>query len=377
MRTHLRLLFVCLALLTLISLLALYSVTYHPEGQANFRAQLQWLVIGAVVATGLMFLDYGRFNRPSVLILLTMGTLLLLVAVFIPGIGRQTNGANRWIHHLGQPSEFAKPVVVLLLAAWFTRLKPGEILDLRRGFLVPLAIGGLPAFLIFIEPDWGSAMLIGLITLLMLTLAGARWSHLAVTVTLAAVSLAVLVANNPLRYNRFIVFTDPERYCKGIGQQIWQSLLAIGSGGWTGRFFDGSLHKFGYIPELHTDFIFARVAEETGLWGAALVLLAYLGILRSGLGILRRARDPFGCHVAAGCMLFIVVQAVLNLAVVMSLLPNKGLALPFVSYGGSNLVAMSVCVGLLASVAWHSGGREEGRLNASAAPPATAQLALL
>jgi cell division protein FtsW len=376
MRKHLIILALCVAALSILGLVMLYSTAFKPADIARCRAQLNWLGAGLILAPLLVRIDYGWFQRRSVIYTLAGAGLVLLVAVFIPGIGIQTNGANRWIRGLGQPSEFAKPVVIIMLAAWFARMGRSEVLDLQRGFVIPSLFGGLPALLIFAEPDWGTAILVGMLTLAMLMIAGARWSYLAITVTLAATLLLVLIAHDPIRWQRLLVFLDPEAHRHGTGRQIWNSLLAIGSGGLCGHFLDGSLHKFGYVPEQQTDFIFARIGEETGLWGTSLVVLLYVGILLCGLQILKRARDKFGHFLAAGCTTIILLQACINIAVATSLVPNKGLPLPFMSYGGSSLLAMSICVGLLGSVAWHASADHEWAQNPARLKPAATQLHL-
>lgn len=227
--------------------------------------------------------------------------------------------------------------------------------------------------LIFLEPDWGTAILLGTVTVAMLLAAGARWLHLAVTVVVALALLPIFALFNPVRWERILVFLNPEAYRHGAGWQVWQSLLAIGSGGLSGQFLDGSLHKFGYVPEQQTDFIFARIGEETGLWGGTLVLVLYASILWCGLKIARQSRDRFGHFIAVGCTVLLVFQAAINIAVATSLVPNKGLPLPFVSYGGSSLLASFVCVGLVGSVGW----RARAGHHSPSPPRAAVQLMLL
>ena len=376
MRKHLIILALCVAALCLLGGVMLYSTAYNPADMARFRSQLNWLGIGLLLLPLLVRIDYGWWQRRWVLYTLATVTILFLIAVFIPGVGLQTNGANRWVRGLGQPSEFAKPVVILLLAAWFARLDLEQVRDFKRGFLMTLLLGGIPALMIFAEPDWGTAMLLGTLTLAMLLLAGARWTHLALTITVAAFTFAILVAHNATRWERIMVFLDPEANQHGAGWQIWQSLLAIGSGGLEGRFLEASLHKYGFVPEQQTDFIFARIGEETGLWGTSLVVLLYLGMLLCGLQIMKNARDRFGYFLAAGCTTVMVLQACINIAVTTSLVPNKGLPLPFISYGGSSLLAMFICVGLLGSVAWHSSADREEKRNAMLNQPSATQLTL-
>jgi cell division protein FtsW len=372
MKNHIIVLGLCVAALSILGLVMLYSTAFKEADAARFQSQINWFGAGLFLLPWFVLLDYGWLRRRLVLYTLAGVCAVLLVAVFIPGIGVRTNGANRWIRDLGQPSEFAKPVVILLLAAALARLNQYQVRDLKTGFLKSGLLGLVPALVIFAEPDWGTAILLALVTLLMLLAAGARWTHLTVTVLSALLLLATMVAYNPVRLERLLVFLNPEAHRRDSGWQIWQSLLAIGSGGWEGHFLDGSLHKFGFVPEQQTDFIFARIGEETGLWGSSLVVLLYAGILWCGLKIARQARERFGQLIALGCTTVIVLQAGLNLAVATSLVPNKGLPLPFVSYGGSSLLAMFLCLGLLGSVGW----RARAEQTAARGQPAAVQLVL-
>ena len=344
----------CVGALCLLGLVMLYSTAFTAKDQDRVHAQLFYLAAGLCMAPLLVWLDYNWLQHRAVLYALGGICLVLLVAVYIPGVGVQVNGSSRWVRGLGQPSEFAKPVDILLLAAGLSRLNQWTSVRLKQGFLLPLLLGVVPAGLIFFEQDWGTATLLLLLTLTMLLISGARWQHLALTILAALPVAAVLVAHNAVRRERIMVFLDPEAARHGSGRQVWQSLLAIGSGGLQGHFLDGSLHKFGYVPEQQTDFIFARIGEEMGLWGSSLVVLLFVGIFRCGLHTMKHARDRFGQFIATGCTTVIVLQACINMAVATSLVPNKGLPLPFMSYGGSGLLAMFICVGLLGSVAWRA-----------------------
>lgn len=329
----------------------LYSASYKEAGMPRLYSHLIWICLGGFAASFSSLPDHRRLQGPLALKVLGALCLVLLIAVFIPGVGVKVNGASRWIRGIGQPAELAKPIVIALVAAWCARRGPQEMRDLKQGFVLPALLGLVPAALVFLEPDWGTAALLSALTLAMLVVAGARWSHVALTGTVGAVALAVMIAHNPVRLDRVMVFLDPEAHRFGAGWQVWQSLLAIGSGGWQGAFLNGSPHKFGFVPEEQTDFIFARIGEETGLWGASLTLLLYAGILQGGLRIMQRADNRFGRLLAFGCTLAIVLQALINIAVATGSVPNKGLPLPFVSYGGSNMIAMCLCLGLLLNVA--------------------------
>ncbi len=372
-KNYLFLLNVCVAGLSVFGLVMLYSTVFTASDAGRWVSQLKSFGVGLLLFLLIVRLDYGWWSRPVMLWILAGGCLLLLACVLVPGIGRRVNGASRWIQYLGQPSEFAKPVVILVLSAALAKLEKSQLQNFKSGFLIPLLLGLVPAGVIFLEPDWGTAILLVAVTWLMLLAAGARVWHLAATLVAGLGLLSILAATNAIRLERILVFLDPEAHRHGAGWQVWQSLLAIGSGGVSGRFLDGSLHKFGYVPEQQTDFIFARIGEETGLWGTTLVVLFIAGILWCGLGIARRARDRFGHFVALGCTAIIVLQALLNLAVATGMVPNKGLPLPFVSYGGSGLMAMFVCLGLVGSVGW----RAPAECGAKKPPPAAVQLRLL
>lgn len=353
MNRRLILLLTFVTALCLFGLLILYSTIYTPTDAHRFHVQAVVLSAGLLLVPLLMIIDYGWLARPPVLWALGAVGLILLIAVFVPGAGVRSHGASRWVRNLGQPSEYAKPILAILLAAALARMRDQDIREFRGGFLNVLLLGAVPALLVFIEPDWGSALLLGALTLGMLLLAGARWLHLIGVAVVMLPLLCLLVMHNQVRLLRILVFLDPEAHRHGLGWQVWQALLAIGGGGLRGHFMDNSLHVFGFVPEQQTDFIFSCVGNETGLWGTTLVLLLYLGIFLCGLRIMQQARDRFGSFLAAGCTIIITLQACLNIAVTTSLVPNKGLPLPFISYGGSDLVASFVCVGLLASVARH------------------------
>ena len=366
----------CVGALCLLGLVMLYSTAFTAKDQDRVHAQLIYLADGLVMAPLLVRLDYRWLQRRAVLYVLGGICLLLLVAVYIPGVGVQVNGSNRWVRGLGQPSELAKPVVILLLSAYLCRLNQWKAVMWKPGFLWPVLLGAVPAGLIFCEQDWGTATLLLLLTLTLLLISGARWQHLALTIIGALPVAAVLVAHNAVRLERIMVFLDPEAARHGAGRQVWQSLLAIGSGGMQGHFLDGSLHKFGYVPEQQTDFIFARIGEEMGLWGTSLVVLLFLGIFLVGLHTMKHARDRFGQFIAAGCTTVMALQACINMAVATSLVPNKGLPLPFMSYGGSGLLAMFVCAGLLGSVAWRVKDQKDETENPARHPSAGVQLKL-
>jgi cell division protein FtsW len=195
----------------------------------------------------------------------------------------------------------------------------------------------------------------------MLLIAGVRWKYIIPPVLLGAVGLAVSILHDPMRLRHIFSWWDMEQHREGVGYQAYQAMIALGSGGWMGLGLGNGRQKLGFVPEDHTDFIFSIIGEELGLIATLLVVLAFVIIAICGIYIALRARDPFGGLLAAGITFLVSLQAAINIGVVTSALPNKGLPLPFISYGGSNLLAMFTCVGLLFSIARHAPAREKVR----------------
>jgi cell division protein FtsW len=205
--------------------------------------------------------------------------------------------------------------------------------------------------LIFREPDRGTTILLSAVSGSMLLLAGVRWKFIVPPVLLAIAGLAVSILHDPMRMRRIFSWWDLEQHKDGVGYQAYEAMIALGSGGWMGLGLGNGRQKLGFVPEHHTDFIFSIIGEELGLVATLLVVVAFVVIVFCGMYIALRARETFGTMLATGVTLLIGLQAAINIGVVTSALPNKGLPLPFISYGGSNLLAMLTCVGLLFSVA--------------------------
>ncbi|MBN2507785.1 MAG: cell division protein FtsW [Verrucomicrobia bacterium] len=344
----------CVAGLLATGFVMLFSAS---TGETKLNYWLMQPVWGALGIVGLWTLawagDYTWLKKVWWLVL--AATLVLLILVLVPGIGKVANGARRWFAFGGlrvQPTELAKMGVIIVLA-WYGERHARSMRSLLWGWLVPGSMLGAVVVLVFLEPDWGTAALIGAVGVILLYLAGARIVPLTLSVIGAASAMAVLLAHDPVRLKRWLAFLHLERYRDTFGFQTYQSVTAIGSGGWLGKGLCDGRQKFGFVPELHTDFIFSLIGEELGHVGAMAVLLAFLAILFSGLHIARHARDAFGRLLASGITFLIAMQAAINIGVVTSALPNKGLGLPFISYGGSNLVILLAGVGLLWNVARH------------------------
>lgn len=295
--------------------------------------------------------------------------LLLLVAalglVLVPEIGLERGGARRWLP-VGpltfQPSELVKLAVVLYLAHSLAK-KGDRVRVLGTGYLPHLVIVGGIAGLVILEPDYGTAVLLCAVLFLMLLAAGARWSHLAATAMLALPVLVVGAMSAEYRMRRILSFLDPWQDAQASGFQLVQSLIAFGSGGLTGVGLGAGQQKMFYLPGAHTDFVFSVIGEELGLVGAISVVLAFAVVAFAGLRIAWRHHDPFASNLALGLTSVIVLQAVVNMGVAVGLLPTKGLALPFLSYGGSALIVGLIQVGILLSIA------REARLGLGASSP--------
>lgn len=275
----------------------------------------------------------------------------MLVLVFIPGIKHSANGASRWFGFGGfnfQPAEFVKIAVLVGLATWLHRHR-ANVADLR---VLGWAVGAvaIPLGLILLQPDFGSVLIITVLCGLMVFLAGLPWTWFAPFAGLGAVGLAVVAIAEPYRMKRLTSFVDPFADCSGAGYQVCQSLLALHRGGLRGQGPGEGVAKLLYLPEPHNDFIAAVVGEELGLLGIAGLLALYLAFAWRGLTVARRAPDGFGTLLAGTFTASIVGQACLNLGVVMSVVPPKGLVLPFLSYGSSAMMMNLAAVGILLSI---------------------------
>ncbi len=320
------------------------------------KRQIAWAAAGIIVFLALRKLDYHRLRKISRLLLAVGG--LLLLGVLIPGVGRSAWGARRWFVFGGfsfQPSELAKYFLVLYLADLLSRHQD-SIDSFWTGFLPPLAVTVFLAGLVLIQPDLGSALSIVVIGIMMVFLAGARLIHLCALIPLSLPALIALIVKVGYRRERMLAFLDPWSDPRGAGFQIIQSLIALGSGGLTGLGLGASRQKLFYLPAATTDFIFSILGEELGFIGTGLVAGLVIGFLVVGFLIARRAPDLFGSLLAFGITAMVVLQALVNMGVSCGLLPTKGLPLPFVSYGGSNLLVSFAAVAVLVNIASHRSG---------------------
>jgi cell division protein FtsW len=347
----------CVAVLVGLGLVMLYSSSMNMEvgkfsvGAGYLLSQLVWLLfglIGCVIATRV---DYRRWKKISPYLL--MASVFLLLLVFAPKIGIGRKGAHRWIGLPGlphfQPSELAKLSLIIFLAAYGERFQR-QMGGFRQGLVVPGVVIAIVLGLIFIEPDRGCTILLALVSAGLLVLAGVRLRFLLPPVVLLAAGLVVSFLHDPMRLRRIMAWIHPEENKEGAGYQAYQAMIALGSGGWTGLGLGNGRQKLGFVPEHHTDFIFSIIGEELGLIATLGVVVLFIALIVCGVYIARHSSDTFGFLLGSAITLMIGLQAFINMGVVTSLLPNKGMPLPFISYGGSNLLLMLIAVGLLFSI---------------------------
>ncbi|HLV00469.1 MAG TPA: putative lipid II flippase FtsW [Acidobacteriota bacterium] len=314
------------------------------------------MVVSLICMVVAMKVDYHLYEKPLVLGLLFSLTLILLC---LPLLGPGVNGAHRWIN-LGpvnfQPSELAK-LVVILITAYFLVRQGGQIEKPNRGFLLyAMAIAAI-FVLVLVEPDFGTSMSLALIAAFLLFLGGLQYRFYIGLGLLSIPAFYFLVYQIPYRRDRILSFLDPAADQYGSGYQILQSLIAVGSGGVTGQGFAAGTQKLYFLPEPHTDFIFAVIGEELGLLGCLALILLFMLLFWRGVRVSLRADTLFGTLVGLGIVSMMVFQAFINISVALSLLPTKGIPLPFISVGGSSIVVMLTGVGILLNISQHTRGR--------------------
>jgi cell division protein FtsW len=337
---------VCVVALVSIGLVVLFSASSPIKGgpYAYLYKQLIFLglAIGAAWVTAIADLEQ---LRKFAWVVAGLSLVSLVAVLFTTPI----NGSRRWlgIGGLGlQATEFAKLALVFSLAHYLA-LNQSRLHDFWRGFALPLAGIGVFALLAIVEPDFGAAALLGGIGVILLFLAGARLKFLLPSIGGAVLGFALLVMTNPVRLQRVLSFLEPEANRQGSGYQPWQALLAFAAGGVDGVGLGNGRQQNAFLPEAHTDYIFAIMGEEMGLIFTLFTVALFVTIFVAGLMHVRRAPNLFQFLLVTGCVLLITLQAIINLGVVTSLLPSKGMSLPFISAGGSNLLLMGLLVGII------------------------------
>jgi cell division protein FtsW len=347
-----------LALFGVVMVYSASAVLAQKENGSQFHYVLKqgvWVAIGFVVMLLAMQFNYQQLKNRRVVYTLLILCTIGLISVF--GFS-SVNGAHRWIKLPGanlQPSEVSKLSLIIFLA-YFLEKRAGDEGDFWRTFVPCGLVTGFLAALVVIEPDFGTAMMLVLIFTVVIYTAGARVRHLALAAAPALVVAAGLLILVPWRLKRLMVFLDPWADQQGGGFQVVQSLIAIGSGGTNGLGFAQGKQKMLFLPFAHSDFIFAVVGEELGLVGALAVVAVFALFLWRGVRTALLAPDRFGMLLSLGIVTSIVAQALFNISVVLSLVPTKGIPLPFISYGGSSLVPTLAAVGILLNVSQHASG---------------------
>jgi len=332
-------------------------LSYEYFGHNNFYLYRQLMffgigMIGWIFAANIDYHFWKKFSLPFLII-----SLIMTVAVFIPGVGFSHGGATRWINlgfFLFQPSEILKLAIIVSLASWFEDRR-SEIISFKNIFVPFCIMLCVVAFIMLKQPDMGTFMVIAVTAVAMYFVAGARLTHLGLIFAGGIAGIMVLIKAAPYRMARFLVFLNPEADPQGAGFHIQQALIAVGSGGLWGRGFNKSGQKYtGYIPEAAGDSIFAIVAEELGFIKVLIFpILLFAVFAWRGYGIAKNASDFFGKVVAFGITSWIIFQAVINIATMLSLLPLTGMPLPFISYGGSSLIVTLTSVGILLNISKH------------------------
>ncbi|HOX11051.1 MAG TPA: putative lipid II flippase FtsW [Candidatus Moranbacteria bacterium] len=334
----------------------IYSQTRFADGYFFFKRQLIYGVLPGLLALYVCSkINYHFWKKIAVIFFFV--SVIFLVLVFVPEIGTKIYGASRWIQ-LGplsfQPSEMAKLAMIIYLAAWLESRGTHRIKDFFEGFLPFLGIMGLMGFLIMKQPDTGTLGVIVLTSIALFFVAGASFRHILAIGGLGAFFLWILVKIEPYRFNRILAFLDPKADPQGIGYQINQALLAVGTGGIFGVGFGQSRQKFNYLPEPVGDSIFAIIGEELGMIGAAALVILFVMLAMRGIKIAKNSPDVFGKLLAAGITMWIVFQAFINISANIALVPLTGIPLPFVSYGGTSLVFLMSGIGILLNISKHT-----------------------
>lgn len=340
----------CLGLVMVFSASAVTSSQRFGDPYYFFKRQFMWAILSFFIMLVFMRVDYKLLKRlaPAIMVI----GIIALLAVFIPGLGISAKGATRQLG-LGvisfTPSELAKLCMVIFLSS-FLSSRVEKTNDLVKGFLPPVAIAGAVCCLVMAQRDLGTTLVIAFTAGILLFAAGCQVKHLVAFGLLGIAGFVVAIVKTPFRFKRMLAFIDPWKYADQAGFQIIQSLYALGSGGLFGVGLGRSRQKFFWLPEQHTDFIFAILGEELGYIGVLLVLILFFIFAWRGYRVAIKADDTFASLLATGITTMILFQALLNIGVVSGSLPVTGIPLPFISYGGSSLALNMACVGILLNI---------------------------
>jgi len=345
---------ISLGIVMIASTSAVKGATSFGDPHYFLKRQLLWLFISIVAAVVFSRFDYHWWQKA--VIPLAVVTVIMLVLVFVPKIGMEVKGSHRWLR-LGpltfQPSEFAKVTSIIAISAWMAAAGR-KVQNIKEGFIYPILGLGIVLGLIFLEPDFGTTLLIAMVSMLIMFVGGTKLTYLISLGLLGLSGFIVAILHDPVRMKRIFSFLWPEQFATA-GHQLAQSKIAFELGGLFGTGLGNSIQKHRYLPEAHNDFIFAIIGEELGLIATLIVVLFFIGLFICGMMVAYKAPDPFGRFLAFGLTMVIVLQAVINIGVVTGCLPTKGIPLPFISYGGSSLLVSIIEVCILYNIAQHSG----------------------
>jgi cell division protein FtsW len=345
----------CLLLLGLVMVTSASVTLAARDGNPFFflERQLMFALVGAATAAVMLRVPTATWEKLGFALLVC--AMLLLLLVLVPGIGHEVNGSRRWLRFAGvnfQPSEAARVMLLIYLCGYLVR-REEEVRTTVLGFLKPLGVLAIAALLLLLEPDFGSAVVLLATATAVLFLAGVRWMHFIALCAVGIVALGAIAVSSAYRVKRLTAFMDPWADPFNTGFQLTQSLIAIGRGEWTGVGLGASVQKLFYLPEAHTDFVFAVLAEELGFVGIVLVVALVIALVVRSLQIARMAAEQglkFQAYLAAAFGIWFGLQAFINMGVNMGLLPTKGLTLPLLSYGRSSLLVTLGWIGILLRV---------------------------
>ncbi len=342
---------ICLGIVMIYSASNIYCWEKYNDEFFFLKRHISFVLIGGLLTFLVMSFDYRRLKKYAKPLLIV--SFVLLILVLIPGIGREVAGARRWFRFKFlsfQPSELANLAVIIYIADFIAR-KGNILATFWKGFLPPMLVLGATLLFILIQPDLGTSVSLAIVVMIMLFVAGIRFSYLVSLVLLSIPALYALIFSVPYRRMRIMAFLNPYLDPKGYGFQIIQSQIALGSGGLFGVGIGQSKQKLFYLPAAHTDFIFSIIGEELGLIGTVGVIILFMLFIQQSLKIIKNAPDKFGYFLSLGLVLMICFKAAINIGVSCGALPTKGLPLPFISYGGSSFIFDMVSVGILMNIA--------------------------
>lgn len=321
------------------------SFTVFQDSFHYFKLQIMWIALGVAVMTFFSLFDYHKLYYLAFVFMAS--TIVLLLIVLIPTIGATGGGARSWLD-FGvanfQPTELAKFSVIIYLSSWFVHRE-------RKRFFSFLILLGALMLLIILQPDMGTAIMVFLLSIIIYYLAGNDLHYLLLLLPAAAVSFFLLIKTSPYRFRRILAFFDPSLDPQGITYHVSQILISLQSGGWFGRGFGSSRQKYLFLPEAHTDSIFAIVGEEIGFIGASLVLFMFFILIYKIYQGVQRAPDRYGRLLAGGIFAYFAIQIIVNLGGMVNVMPLTGVPLPFFSYGGSNMLVSFALMGILINIA--------------------------